>query len=620
MKYHQPYGISDPNAGYINGDPSQGIPGSIPPAQSIEYPQREIVNLITKGGYVPTDNDLFQATRAVRRAAFAFATDTGSQNALSIAVDPPITAYEQGTELRVLCAYDNTGPSTIRVNGLPAAQIVRKDGTPLIAGDLRLGGVAVLVYDGANFQLVSGTTGNVTVTGGWFNGADYIVDVGTTNHIIGSPPIPPTAYAAGQGFTILVKNDNTGPVDLNVNALGAKPLKAPGNIELAPGDIKGGMLIRVWFDGTAFKMLSPIWMERIDTALAFVVGPNAGADFADLNAAMFWISRRRIDTLGSVTFNLQGSTSAPALVHTYNVGITIEHPDGNRITISGPAPAFVPAPGNFTSTGYTQAAIDANSNSNVAMLRNAFRAEIRFTTANTLIVRGNLKLLTNVLVTGGTTMGTAPANQNLIGCAGGKMGVNCVAAAISTGCSWYIDIGAEVFGANMYAVGSSFFAIGMSHNSSLIIGDGAFGATTSSFVVAGAYVDGIQATLAAVCQLTCANQPRFYSIGQWCMNHWGASAFHVPHCFALYAAWGLVQCVGAATNYCAQGQISYSNACVVASQAGYVDFSNGYGAAISGYTHNAQHLGGVYGAGFQNTWLTTPARNTFGNGGAMVEG
>ena len=32
MKYVQPYGIADEDAPYINGDPSQGRMGSIPPA------------------------------------------------------------------------------------------------------------------------------------------------------------------------------------------------------------------------------------------------------------------------------------------------------------------------------------------------------------------------------------------------------------------------------------------------------------------------------------------------------------------------------------------------------------------------------------------------------------
>ena len=34
-----------------------------------------------------------------------------------------------------------------------------------------------------------------------------------------------------------MKNRNTGPVDINVNGLGVIPMKAPGNIDLAAGDI-----------------------------------------------------------------------------------------------------------------------------------------------------------------------------------------------------------------------------------------------------------------------------------------------------------------------------------------------------------------------------------------------
>jgi hypothetical protein len=46
MKYVQPYGISDPNAPYINGNPTTGTMGSIPPAASIEHDMREIVAVI----------------------------------------------------------------------------------------------------------------------------------------------------------------------------------------------------------------------------------------------------------------------------------------------------------------------------------------------------------------------------------------------------------------------------------------------------------------------------------------------------------------------------------------------------------------------------------------------
>jgi hypothetical protein len=46
MLYNQPYGISDPDAPYINGNPSTGTMGSIPPAWAVEHDQREIVNVI----------------------------------------------------------------------------------------------------------------------------------------------------------------------------------------------------------------------------------------------------------------------------------------------------------------------------------------------------------------------------------------------------------------------------------------------------------------------------------------------------------------------------------------------------------------------------------------------
>ena len=69
MKYNQPYGVSDPNAPYINGNPTTGTMGSIPPAASIEYPQREIVNVISNGGLTPTTPICFNWQRPCRAAS-----------------------------------------------------------------------------------------------------------------------------------------------------------------------------------------------------------------------------------------------------------------------------------------------------------------------------------------------------------------------------------------------------------------------------------------------------------------------------------------------------------------------------------------------------------------------
>ena len=50
MRYFQPFGVTDPNASYINGDRTVGRAGSIIPAEAIEQTQREIVEVIDKSG------------------------------------------------------------------------------------------------------------------------------------------------------------------------------------------------------------------------------------------------------------------------------------------------------------------------------------------------------------------------------------------------------------------------------------------------------------------------------------------------------------------------------------------------------------------------------------------
>jgi hypothetical protein len=78
MQYNQPLDQpSNPNAPYIDGNPTAGIQGSIVPAASIEYDQREAVEVITRAnvrGYsdfsgtpcaVPANTDLTQLRKAI---------------------------------------------------------------------------------------------------------------------------------------------------------------------------------------------------------------------------------------------------------------------------------------------------------------------------------------------------------------------------------------------------------------------------------------------------------------------------------------------------------------------------------------------------------------------------
>jgi hypothetical protein len=637
MQYQPPYGpnwpaVPDPNAPYVNASPPDGIKGSVPPASAFEYPMRELVNLISFGGYIPSDNDLAQATRGVRRAAFSFAMDTGSQNALSIGLFPPIIAYEQGTELRVLVANDNTGQSTIRVDGLTTQQIIRRDGTPLLAGDLRRGGVAVLVYDGTNFQLVSGQSSSVNISSGWFNGADWIVDIGSVNVLAGTPPIAPSAYAAGQGFSVYVKNTNTGPCTLNVNSLGAKPIKLPLAYDLQPGDIVPNQTIRVIYDGTNFIMTSPINRERIEAAVTFIVGPQAGADFPDLITAMKYLNRRRIGMSGAVTLSLQGATSGNALVHSYTSTVVITHPDGSRLGIVGPTLANSVRADSFTSVYPPNAGNIANDTiSNLNMMRAAFRCELNFAAGCSLIFLGYLGILRNVLVTG-AGLGATPAGNGVF-VTGGWINVDTVASSNCNGACWYIDDNSTVDGRNFYADGSTSMAVGIAHGGALVIGDGVRsfppgGPTVSSpgwCYIGQSYVDGIQMTFDGCVQITSTGAggsgARIMGCGQRLVDHWGDSSFFMGARAVLmaHAGWQGV-CTVSATAWCGGINCSSCNQGFLVSTNGVIDCDTCYTAGIAAGDYVATHGSFMYAAGFQNGGAQfSPARNVVGNANAYIE-
>jgi hypothetical protein len=154
MKYNQPYGVSDPNAVYINGDPSVGQAGSIPPAASIEYPQREIVNLITDVNIAPPDNsDLHQLGKAIQSSRLNYSRDAGTANAYVATLAPAPNDYYEGMVARVKIANSNAGDSTLALYPLPPKHVVRPDGTNLQQYDVVKNQVATFVYDGTQWVL-----------------------------------------------------------------------------------------------------------------------------------------------------------------------------------------------------------------------------------------------------------------------------------------------------------------------------------------------------------------------------------------------------------------------------------------------------------------------------------
>lgn len=162
MKYNQPFGITDPNAPYINGDPQTGTMGSIPPAASIEYPQREIVAAISSAVLAdrsgplnqPDNADLMQLAKAVQSMLFNSARDTGVTNNLACNLSPPIISYFEGLEVTLKIANTNTGPAVLNINSVGNRPVTNPDGSPITPHLLNAGAWVKFKYDGVNFQVV----------------------------------------------------------------------------------------------------------------------------------------------------------------------------------------------------------------------------------------------------------------------------------------------------------------------------------------------------------------------------------------------------------------------------------------------------------------------------------
>jgi len=239
MRYQQPYGISDPNAGYINGNPAAGIQGSIPPAAAFEQPQRELVNVIQNSDLIPDDGDLQQLLKSIRRQFLNFTTDTSvTANTILCNLTPPLEQYHAGLPLRVVIANTNTGATVINVNGLGPRAVKRTDGSDLHANDVTAGMIANLADTGSVFQLQNPVGAPATTSNTFTVQIPYCADTSLTANQIVAPYSPAiTSITEGQFISVKVKNSNTGTVTIQVNALAALPIYRDDGQPLQGGDL-----------------------------------------------------------------------------------------------------------------------------------------------------------------------------------------------------------------------------------------------------------------------------------------------------------------------------------------------------------------------------------------------
>jgi hypothetical protein len=256
--------VDDPDAPYINANPSAGIEGSVIPAGAVEYPQREIVAATEYAGFAPSDDDAHnQLTRGIRQGtAYAVATviSGGDPNALYVNLTPKLDAYRAGLVLQIKIPVENTGPVGIDIDNLGMRSAVRASGAVMAAADLRAGMIASFVYDGNVFQLINfqGFTSTTTNENTYIVNVPYCVDLGSANHIIAPFAPPITTLTAGLFVFVKIAANCTGPTFISVNGLPEVELLRTDLGSLAPRDVIAGMVCGMVYDGTKFQMVSMV--------------------------------------------------------------------------------------------------------------------------------------------------------------------------------------------------------------------------------------------------------------------------------------------------------------------------------------------------------------------------
>ena len=166
MKYVQPYGISDADAPYINGDPSIARQGSIPPAAAFEHPMREIVAVIQKNGLAPDTLDLLAVGQGHALAEGQFRRRHRiSEHAVGRVRSADYQLLTRPAHPRPLQEQQHRSrqPS---MQAPVACKSAKPTGAQVASGDLTAGGLIELVYDGAAFQMINfggagGGTGSI---------------------------------------------------------------------------------------------------------------------------------------------------------------------------------------------------------------------------------------------------------------------------------------------------------------------------------------------------------------------------------------------------------------------------------------------------------------------------
>jgi hypothetical protein len=177
-------------------------------------------------------------------------------------------------------------------NGLSTA--ITKDGQTTVTANIPMSnfkitglGAATVGTDAARYSQIQG-------------GTDKLITVTGTDTLTGSMTPALTAYAAGNQFSFVPVNTNTGAVTINIDGVGSKAITRTGSTALVAGDMVAGQVALIEYDGTRFQLLNGNSFTNLNVSGNETIGGTLTYGGVTLTGAVTGTGKMMLDTSPTV--------------------------------------------------------------------------------------------------------------------------------------------------------------------------------------------------------------------------------------------------------------------------------------------------------------------------------
>jgi hypothetical protein len=210
--------------------------------------------LTQKISQTTADGRYAQITAVQNNALESGIDSSGSANTISLSLSPAPSVLVQNMTVVVTVANNNTGPTTLNLNGLGAKNVTR-NGNALTGGEMLAGQNYQFSYNGTSWNMMSPAANAAQI----YNGTASTT--GSANaQVLAS--VTPGGFSLQYGVvvTFTAGNTNTGATTINVDSSGAITIKKKGSsgglVDLAASDLTSTEIYQIIYDGTYWELNS----------------------------------------------------------------------------------------------------------------------------------------------------------------------------------------------------------------------------------------------------------------------------------------------------------------------------------------------------------------------------